>query len=138
MPKPPAPWFNPTKLAKSALGIFASASIQGAVCLTVGGALAYAAILLRVPPWYVPLALFAGMAIPLWPLRVYFSPERVLERRYAQWDGWVKRRVITQAQCTRWKKELREWYGAQITKPDLTGQPVPELATVDDSDDGID
>ena len=66
------------RFINAVLGLFASTTIQGAVCLSVGGLLTYVAILVGCPPSLTPLLLLAGMAVPLWPLRVYYSPERIL------------------------------------------------------------
>src|SRR5271157_423907 len=73
--------FNPIPYVRAALGLFGSLSIQGAVSVSMGGALAYVGVLAGCSAVTVPLLLFAGMAIPLWPLRVYYSPDRVLTRK---------------------------------------------------------
>ncbi len=65
------------------LGLLTSTSVQGAVCLSVGGALTYVGILLGCPSRLLPLLLLAGMAVPLWPLWVYYSPERINARTIA-------------------------------------------------------
>lgn len=106
------------RFTHAALGLFASTTIQGAVCLTVGGALTYLGTLLFHPPIYqVPFLFFAGMTIPLWPLRVYFAPERVLERRFNRWDRWAKKGIITKNECKKWKATLRLWYENQSVRP---------------------
>src|SRR4051794_26681912 len=62
------------RFIRHCLGLFLSLSIQGAASVSVGGALAYVAALAGVPVYYLPFALLFGMAVPQWPLRVFFSP----------------------------------------------------------------
>jgi hypothetical protein len=115
MPDPrPNVW---VRFLGSALGLFATTSIQGAVCLSVGGALTYVGLLMGRPWHEAPLLLLAGMAIPLWPLQVYLGPERALERKFKKWDRWVEQKVITARDCGQWKRELREWYAKKAVVP---------------------
>lgn len=101
------------RFVHAVLGLFGSTTIQGAVCLSVGGALTYVGILAHCPAVLTPLLLFAGMAIPLWPLRAYYSPDRVLTRKYSQWDRWVKKGYINAKKCKQLKGGLYMWYLAQ-------------------------
>jgi hypothetical protein len=109
------------------LRLFLSLSIQGAASVSVGGLLAYVAVLAGVSPLYLPLVLLLGMAVPQWPLRVYFSPERELERKFAKWDGWVKKGYITRSQCKQLKEAFLRWYGGRIDlsriDPELRDNP---------------
>ena len=45
------------RFIRAVLGLFASTTIQGAVCLSVGGALTYVGILVGCPPALTPLLL---------------------------------------------------------------------------------
>jgi len=112
--------FNPIPYVRAALGLFGSLSIQGAVSVSMGGALAYVGVLAGCSAVTVPLLLFAGMAIPLWPLRVYYSPDRVLTRKYSQWDRWIEKGYINSKKCKELKDGLYRWY--------LTQQPSPATA----------
>ena len=77
------------RFVESTLGLLGSASLQGAVCLSSGAILAAAGVLLGRSWSDLSLLFFLGMAMPLWPLRVYFSAERIVRRRFALWDSWV-------------------------------------------------
>ncbi len=102
------------RFINAVLGLFASTTIQGAVCLSVGGALTYVALLVGCPPSLTPLLLLAGMAVPLWPLRVYYSPERILERKFARWDRWVEKGQLSRSKCKLWKEAMHRWYASQL------------------------
>jgi hypothetical protein len=102
------------RFIRAVLGLFASTTIQGAVCLSVGGALTYVGILVGCPPSLAPLLLLAGMAVPLWPLRVYYSPERILERKFARWDRWVEKGQLSRSKCKVWKEAMQRWYASQL------------------------
>ncbi len=115
-----------TRLAHNALGLFASTTIQGAVCLSVGGALTCIAILAGCSAITVPFLFFAGMAVPLWPLRLYYSPERVLKRKFAQWDRLVKTKHITPKKCKQLKEGLVWWYSTQQPSS-ATAKNLPQL-----------
>jgi len=121
-PKAPA-W--PVRLVHSILGLFAVTTNQGAVCLSVGGALAYIGLLFGRSTLELPLLLFLGMACTLWPVRAFDSPERILERKFRKWDRWVKDKKLSAGECVRWKRQFRDWYFSEITRtpprPDPTG-----------------
>lgn len=94
---------------KSALRLFASTSIQGAVCITVGGivaliALAAGASEVRVPMWFM-----GGTTLPLWPLKLYYAPERIFVRRASKLDWLHRKGLLTKTRCAAEKKEVKEW-----------------------------
>jgi len=130
---------NPViRFIKDLLGLFLSTSIQGAVCLTIGGALTYVGLLLGCSARQSTFLLFTGMAIPLWPLRVYYSPERILERKFREWDRWVERGMLTKAECRAWKNEMKGWYRSQISGKPEAMLPALEHELVEDHGDDSD
>jgi hypothetical protein len=108
------------RFIRHCLGLFLSLSIQGAASVSVGGALAYAAILAGAPVYYLPFALLFGMAVPQWPLRVFFSPDRELERKFRRWDRWVEKGYLTPKQCKELKNQFRRWYISQLAPPRIS------------------
>jgi hypothetical protein len=68
----------------------------------------------------------AGMALPVWPLKLYFSPERIFERGALKLDRLHKKGLLTKAQCTAAKKELREWTLKEMKAHNAIQTPVPE------------
>ena len=104
---------NWRRLGRAASGMFTATSVQGAVSLSIGGGVSLAAILAgmdvtRAYSLGVPAAL-----VSLWPLRLYYSPERVLRRKIKAWDGLVKDRVITNKRRDALKEGLLAWYATQ-------------------------
>ena len=57
-----------------------------------------------------PVLFFLGMAIPLGPLRVYFSPERVYERKLALYEKWRRKKLIEKKTHEELKSILLLWY----------------------------
>ena len=89
-------------------------SIQGAACASVGGVAVIVGVLTGMP-WGRAYALFMpAVAAAAWPLKLYYAPERVLERKFATWDRWVERGMLTRRQGDEWKRELRAWYAAEM------------------------
>ena len=97
MPEPnPALWL---RFVKSMLGLLGSASLQGAVCLSSGAALAALGVLLGRSLNDLTLLFSWG-----WPYRCgrcAVSPERIVRRRFALWNSWVELE-ISKTQCKRW------------------------------------
>src|SRR5207244_1682545 len=92
-----------------------------------------AGVLLGRSLYDLSLLFFLGMAVPLWPLRVYFSTERIVRRRFALWDSWVEQKIISEAQCKRWKRELLAWYGKEILETGFErGERTPGLSIAED------
>jgi hypothetical protein len=74
------------------------------------------------------------MAVPQWPLRVYFSPERELERKFARWDRWVQKGYLTQAKCKQLKEAMYRWYVTQLPSgaTDVELHPRPTRPEADE------
>ena len=125
------------RFISAALGLLESSTIQGAICISIGGALLGIGFLLGIPMYRAPLLFFAGMALPLWPMRIYYSPERVLERKFARWDRWVEQGIIKKQQCVQWKEDLRSWYVLQVIGPSpVRDREAPAIPSGEvDSDD---
>ena len=120
---PPTLWL---RFVKSALQLFATTSIQGAVSLTVGGiaatiALAAGETIYRAPAYFV-----AAMALPLWPLRIYFAPQRIFERKAKELNQFRNKGLITKAQRAEAMRELYAWYRREMKIDNQRQLPVPE------------
>lgn len=132
MPEPHAThWL---RFVESMLGLLGSASLQGAACLSSGAVLAALGVLLGRSLYDLTLLFFLGMAVPLWPLRVYFSPGKIVRRRFTLWDSWVRQGIISEAQCKRWKRELLAWYGKAILETGFErGERTSALSIAEDA-----
>jgi hypothetical protein len=122
------------RFVRSCLGLLASTTIQGAITVSVGGALAYVAILAGCPLHFLPVLLLCGMAVPQWPLCLYFSPDRELERKFTRWDRWVQKGYLTKAQCRQLKDKFFHWYASRVPSVTIgTQRPGdPEQLPVDE------
>src|SRR4051812_9539888 len=78
--------------------------------VALGLTVAYIGILCGRPSWEIPLLMLVGMSLCLPCLAYYFNPDRVLERRSKQWEGWAARKLITKSELEEWKQDLHRWY----------------------------
>jgi hypothetical protein len=110
----PSRWM---KFLDALVRIIASATMQSAPCLTVGGVLAFAANLAGYSAPQVVEALLFGSLLPLWPLFVFYAPRRIVERAHKTHEIWLRSGIIDEHRRDSLNKTLLDWYQRQSPSP---------------------
>jgi hypothetical protein len=102
--------------------------------VTIGAVFAYAMTLYGRPMVEIPIAMFVGMSSYLPFVTWYFRPEMVVERKSKLWDRWYDQKIITGPQRKALKRELNNWYAAEIMRSLPRSGKLPSLVSTPESE----
>lgn len=129
-------------------GLVESVSVYGAVCLSTGGLAMLSSHAMNASPslWFC-----AGFVLPIGPMYLYLTSDRVMERRLGRWKRWKSEKLIELKQYEQLRSDALAWYQARhrfgappahseeepetVTSPPLTQEPAAPEETPSGSRD---
>lgn len=104
----PENWY--TSRARVLSGLIESISLYAGVCLSFGGLSVLISHVFHANPllWFS-----AGFSIPIGPLYIWLSSDRVLESRLVRWKRWKEGGLIGVGQYETLRRDALAWYAAR-------------------------